>query len=277
MNEQIICHKPTRSKPKGKSEYVSDNSTTDLQNTANPSLIYGRNPVLEALSADAGIDKIMLQDGITSANKITALAREKGVQFQFVHKKKLDEVTENAAHQGIVAFVAARKYVEVDEILAIARERGEPPFVVIAENLTDPHNLGSVIRSANAAGAHGVIIPKNRSATLNATVAKTSAGAVMHTAVAKVANIAQTIERLKKDGVWIVGTDLSASQTPYDVDMKGAIAVVIGSEDKGISRLVRESCDFLTKIPMMGEVGSLNAGAACAVLLFEAVRQRTSD
>jgi len=240
----------------------------------NEQIIYGRNPVLEALASDAAIDKILLQDGITSANKITTLAREKGVQFQFVHKRKLDEVTENAAHQGIVAYVAARKYVEVDEILAIARERGEPPFIVIAENLTDPHNLGSVIRSANAAGAHGVIIPKNRSATLNATVAKTSAGAVMHTAVAKVANISQTIERLKKIGVWVIGTDLSATQTPYEVDMKGAIAIVIGSEDKGISRLVRESCDFLVKIPMSGEVGSLNAGAACAVLLFEAVRQR---
>jgi len=237
-------------------------------------IIYGRNPVLEALSADVAIDKILLQDGITSAGKITALAKEKRIVFQFVHKKKLDELTESAAHQGIVAFAAAQKYVEVEEILELARQKGEPPFLVIAENLTDPHNLGSVIRTANAAGVHGVIIPKNRSASLSGTVAKTSAGAVMHTPVAKVANISQTIEKLKKEGIWITGTDLSATQTPYDIDLKGSLAVVIGSEDKGISRLVRESCDFLVKIPMFGEVQSLNAGAACAVLLFEAVRQR---
>jgi len=241
----------------------------------NQQIIYGRNPVIEALTADIPIDKIFLQDGITSAGKVTTLSREKNVLFQFVPKRKLDELTENGAHQGVVAFAAARKYVEVDDILALARERGEPPFIVIAENLTDPHNLGSVIRSANAAGAHGVIIPKNRSAALSATVAKTSAGAVMHTNVAKVSNIAQTIERLKKEGVWIVGTDLSATQTPYELDLKGPLAMVIGSEDKGISRLVRENCDFLAKIPMLGEVQSLNAGAACAVLLFEAIRQRT--
>jgi len=240
----------------------------------NEQIIYGRNPVIEALAADVPIDKIFLQDGITSAGKVTTLAREKNVLFQFVPKRKLDELTESGVHQGIVAFAAARKYVEVDDILALAQERGEPPFIVIAENLTDPHNLGSVIRSANAAGAHGVIIPKNRSAALSATVAKTSAGAVMHTSVAKVSNISQTIERLKKEGIWIVGTDLSATQTPYELDLKGPLAMVIGSEDKGISRLVRENCDFLAKIPMLGEVQSLNAGAACAVLLFEAVRQR---
>jgi len=229
---------------------------------------------MEALTAEIEIDKIFLQDGILSASKITSQAREKNIQFQFVHKRKLDEITGNGLHQGIVALVAARKYATVDEILKIARQRGEQPFIVLAENLTDPHNLGSVIRSANAAGAHGVVIPKNRSATLNATVAKTSSGAVMHTAVAKVSNISQTIELLKKEGVWVVGTDLSAKQTPYDVDLKGSIAIVIGSEDKGISRLSREKCDFLVKIPMLGEVQSLNAGAAAAILLFEAVRQR---
>jgi len=240
----------------------------------NEQIIYGRNPVMEALASDAAIDKILLQDGITSASKITSLARERGILFQFVHKRKLDELAGNGSHQGIVAFVAVRNYATVAEILASAKEKGEPPFLVIAENLTDPHNLGSVIRTANAAGAHGVIIPKNRSATLNATVAKVSAGAVMHTPVAKVSNISQTLEKLKKEGIWIVGTDLSAKQTPYELDLKGPLAVVIGSEDKGISRLTRESCDFLAKIPMMGEVQSLNAGAACAALLFEAVRQR---
>ena len=240
----------------------------------NENIIYGRNPVMEALSADVSIDKIFLQDGIQTASKITSLAREKNIQFQFVHKRKLDEIAENGNHQGIIALIAVRKYVSVDDILEIARSKGEPPFIVLVENLTDPHNLGSVIRSANAAGAHGVIIPKNRSATLNATVAKTSSGAVMHTAVAKVANISQTIEYLKKENIWVAGTDLSAKQTPYEVDLKGAIAIVIGSEDKGISRLSREKCDFLVKIPMLGEVQSLNAGAAAAILLFETVRQR---
>jgi len=242
----------------------------------NDNIIYGRNPVMEALSADVSIDKIFLQDGIQTASKITSQAREKNIVFQFVHKRKLDEITGNGNHQGVIAFVAVRKYVEVDDILEIAYSKNEPPFIVLVENLTDPHNLGSVIRSANAAGAHGVIIPKNRSATLNATVVKTSSGAVMHTAVAKVANISQTIEYLKKENVWVVGTDLSASLTPYEVDLKGSLAIVIGSEDKGISRLAKEKCDFLVKIPMLGEVQSLNAGSAAAILLFEAVRQRLS-
>ena len=174
----------------------------------------------------------------------------------------------------MVAYAAAHSYADVEDILNIAREKGEPPFVIIAENLSDPHNLGSIIRTANAAGAHGVIIPKNRSVGLNSTVSKVSAGAVEYTPVARVSNIASTVEKLKKEGLWIVGTAVEGNMTHYDCDLTGALGIVIGSEGEGMSRIVREKCDFLVKIPMIGEIESLNASVAAGVLVYEALRQR---
>lgn len=239
--------------------------------------IYGRNPVIEALSSGREIDKVCLQDGLTHSqiSKIAALCKERRIPFQFVNRKKLDELSNGGNHQGVVAYAAAHKYASVEDILSLAREKGEAPFILIADGLSDPHNLGSIIRTANAAGMHGIIIPKNRSTGLNATVAKVAAGAVEHIMVAKVSNIAQTIEKLKKEGVWVAGTDLSATDYHYNLDLKGPLAIVIGSEGEGISRLVREKCDFLVKIPMIGEIESLNASVAAGVLIYEAVRQRS--
>ncbi len=238
--------------------------------------IFGTNPVIEAMTAGREIDKILLQDGArhSKLSKIAAMAKERGIMYRFVNRKKLDELSEGGNHQGVLAYAAAHSYAELDDILSYARERGEAPFVVIAENLSDPHNLGSIIRTANAAGAHGVIIPKNRSVGLTGTVAKVSAGAVEYTRVARVSNIVSTLEKLKKEGLWIAGTALEGSTMHYEADLTGALAVVIGAEGTGLSRLVRETCDFLVKIPMLGQTESLNASVAAGVLLYEAVRQR---
>ncbi len=241
-------------------------------------MLYGRNPVIEALEAGTTvIDKILIQDGLrhTLIGKIRNLAKERGVLYRFVDKRKLDTLCEGENHQGVVAMIAAHTYATVEEILDLAKKKEESPFVVIAEGISDPHNLGSIIRTANAAGAHGVIIRKNRSVALNATVAKVSAGAVEYTKVARVTNIGQTLEKLKKEGIWIVGTDLTGTQVHSDCDLTGNLAIVIGSEGEGMSRLTREACDFLVKIPMIGEIESLNASVAAGILLYEAVRQRS--
>ena len=243
-------------------------------------IIYGRNPVIEALEAGkTTIDKLLMQDGLrhSQLGHIHHLAKEKGLRCQTVDKRKLDQLCGNQNHQGVIALTAVHAYAEISDMLALAKRRNEPPFLVITEGITDPHNLGSIIRTANAAGAHGVIIPKNRSAGLNATVAKVSAGAVEYTMVARVTNIAQTVRKLKEDGLWIVGTDLSGTQ-PHDAcDLTGPLGIVIGSEGEGMSRLVRQSCDFLVKIPMVGEIESLNASVAAGILLYEAVRQRRQE
>ena len=242
-------------------------------------LIFGRNPVIEAINSGHSIDKILIQTEAQNIAKITALAKEHKIMFQFVNRKKLDELCEEHSagqevrHQGVVALVAAQKYYEVDEILAFAAGKNEPPLLLIADGITDPHNLGSIIRTANAAGVHGIIIPKNRSVSLNSTVAKISAGAAEYTRVAKVSNIAQTIDKLKKQGVWIAGTDLSAVQTHYETGLTGPLAIALGSEGAGMSRIVKEKCDFLMKIPMLGEIQSLNVAVATGVLLYERVRQ----
>lgn len=237
--------------------------------------IYGRNPIIEALETGRAIDKIYLQDGLRHAQigKIRNLAKERGIRYQFTDKAKLDSLCDGGNHQGAVAQCAAHEYVEVEDILKIAEERGEPPFIIILDGLTDPHNLGSIIRTALAAGAHGVIIPQNRSVGLTSTVYKVSAGAAEHMPVAKVVNLAQTIEKLKKAGLWIVGSDLSGTMTTYECDMRGSVGIVIGSEGEGMSRLVREKCDFLVKIPMRGQTESLNASVAAGVLIYEYVRQ----
>ena len=243
----------------------------------NDGVIEGRNAVIEALRAGTPIDKIYLMkgEGDSALGHIASAAREKGIVVVDADRRKLDAMSRTHAHQGVIALAAVREYVSVDDILAIAREKGEPPLIVVCDELSDPHNLGAVIRTADAAGAHGVIIPKRRSAGLTAIVAKTSAGAVSYLPVARVANLTALLRELKEEGLWVFGTAADGSTSLYQADLKGPAAIVIGSEGDGMSRLVREQCDFLVSIPMRGQVNSLNASAAAAVVLYEAVRQRS--
>ncbi|NLK98851.1 23S rRNA (guanosine(2251)-2'-O)-methyltransferase RlmB [Defluviitalea saccharophila] len=235
----------------------------------------GRNAVLEALKSERDIDKILIQQGNTegSIKKIIAEAKNRGIVIQTVAKSKLDELSETKKHQGVIAFVSAHKYAQVEDILKNAEEKGEKPFIIILDGITDPHNLGAIIRTANISGAHGVIIPKRRSAGLSAVVAKASAGAIEYVPVAKVTNIARTIEDLKAKGVWIACADMDG-ENMYQTDLKGAIALVIGNEGEGVSRIVKEKCDFIVKIPMYGQITSLNASVAAGVLMYEVVRQK---
>ena len=241
-------------------------------------IIEGRNAVIEALRAGESIDKIYLQKGETdkTLGHIASTARSAGVVVVEADRRKLDAMSRTHAHQGVIALAAVREYVAVEEILHIAEERGEAPLLVVCDEISDPHNLGAIIRTAECAGAHGVIIPKRRSAGLTAVVGKTSAGAVAHMAVARVPNIPSLLKDLKKQGIWIFGTAAEGSTALYDADLKGPAAVVIGSEGDGMSRLVSENCDFLVSIPMRGKISSLNASAAAAILLYEPVRQRLS-
>lgn len=243
---------------------------------SNSDKIEGRNPVMEALRSERGIDKILIAKGAEqgSIQKIIGLAKDKGIPIQYVERQKIDQLSESHAHQGVLAYVAAYEYVDVENILERAQKKGEDPFIIILDEITDPHNLGSVIRTANAAGAHGIIIPKRRSVGLTAVVAKTSAGALEYVPVAKVSNIAQTIDNLKHRGIWIIGADMDGPQTYYKANLTGKIALVIGSEGKGIGRLIKEKCDFLVHIPMKGEVGSLNASVAASIMIYEVMKQR---
>ena len=242
-------------------------------------IIEGRNAVIEALRAGETIDKIYLQKGETdrTLGHIASTARAAGVVVVEADKRKLDAMSRTHAHQGVIAQAAVREYASVDDILNIAREKGEPPLIVVCDELSDPHNLGAVIRTADAAGAHGVIIPKRRSAGLTAVVAKTSAGAVAHVPVARVPNLPALLKELKEEGIWVFGTAAGGTTSLYKADLKGPAAIVIGSEGEGMGRLVAENCDFTVSIPMFGKINSLNASAAAAVLLYEAVRQRTGQ
>ena len=239
-------------------------------------MIEGRNAVMEALRAGTPIDKIFLARGETDATlgHIASSAREKGIVVVEADRRKLDGMSRTHAHQGVIAMAAVREYAAVDDILNAAREKGEPPLIVVCDELSDPHNLGAVIRTAECAGAHGVIIPKRRSAGLTAVVAKTSAGAVSYVRVARVTNRTALLEELKDGGVWIFGTAADGDTSLYDADLKGPAAIVIGSEGDGMGRLVSQQCDFRVSIPMKGKLNSLNASAAAAILLYEAVRQR---
>ena len=240
----------------------------------NELMVIGRNPVQEALKAQDNIDKLYVQEGLKDGpvNTIVSLARKKGILTVYVPKAKLDLMCENGRHQGVILNLSAVSYCEVEDILEKAKERGEPPFIFVLDGIEDPHNLGAIIRSANLSGAHGVIIPKHRNATLNATVAKASAGAIYHTLVAKVTNIGQTIDQLKEKGVWFVCADMDGD-IMYNINMKGSIGLVIGNEGSGVSRLVKEKCDFTARIPMKGDIDSLNASVAAGVLAWEYVRQ----
>ena len=239
-------------------------------------MIEGRNAVMEALRAGTPIDKIFLAKGETDATlgHIASSAREKGVVVVEADRRKLDGMSRTHAHQGVIAMAAVREYATVEDILSAAREKGEPPLVVVCDELSDPHNLGAVIRTAECAGAHGVIIPKRRSAGLTAVVAKTSAGAVSYVPVARVPNLTALLKELKDEGLWIFGTAADGDTSLYDADLKGPAAIVIGSEGDGMGRLVAQQCDFKVSIPMKGRLNSLNASAAAAIMLYEAVRQR---
>ena len=238
--------------------------------------IEGRNALTEALRSGRTIDKVFIAAGETDRGlqRLAAEAKEAGAVVVPVDRRKLDMMSQSHSHQGVIALVAAREYVSVDDILAEAQQRGENPLIVICDELSDPHNLGAILRSAECAGAHGVIIPKRRSVGLTAVVAKASAGAVEYVKVARVTNITAAIEELKKKGVWIFGTAAEGSVPMYEADLKGPAAIVIGSEGEGMSRLVRESCDVTVHIPMKGRISSLNASASASILLYEAVRQR---
>ena len=239
-------------------------------------IIEGRNAVIEALRAGETIDKIYLQKGETdkTLGHIASKARAAGVVVVEADRRKLDAMSRTHAHQGVIALAAVREYVSVESILQAARDKGEPPLLVVCDEISDPHNLGAIIRTAYCAGAHGVIIPKRRSAGLTAVVAKTSAGAVSHLPVARVANLPSLLKRLKEEGLWIFGSAADGTTSLYAADLKGPAALVIGSEGSGMSRLVSETCDFLVRIPMRGKLNSLNASAAAAILLYEALRQR---
>ncbi|MBQ2739806.1 MAG: 23S rRNA (guanosine(2251)-2'-O)-methyltransferase RlmB [Oscillibacter sp.] len=241
-------------------------------------VIEGRNAVIEALRAGENIDKIFIQKGETdkTLGHIASKARAAGIVVVDADKRKLDGMSRTHAHQGVIALAAMREYVSVEDILEKAAEKGEKPLIVICDEISDPHNLGAIIRTAECAGAHGVVIPKRRSAGLTAVVAKTSAGAVAHMPVARVANIPSLINDLKKQGVWVFGTAAKGTTELYKADLKGSAAIVIGSEGDGMTRLAEENCDFLVSIPMKGKLNSLNASAAAAILLYEAVRQRLS-
>jgi 23S rRNA (guanosine2251-2'-O)-methyltransferase len=237
--------------------------------------IEGRNAVMEAFRAGKPIDKLFVLDGCQDGpvRSIIREARKHDTILNFVAKERLDQISETGKHQGVIAYAAAYEYAQVEDILALAREKGEDPFILLLDNIEDPHNLGAIIRTANLAGAHGVIIPKRRAAGLTATVAKTSAGALNYTPVAKVTNLGQTIDELKKEGLWFVCADMEG-EVMYRTNLTGPIGLVIGNEGEGVSRLVKEKCDFTASIPMKGDIDSLNASVAAGVLAYEIVRQR---
>lgn len=237
--------------------------------------IEGRNAVIEAYRAGKPIDKLYVLDGCQDGPIMTIKreAKKNGTLIKFVDKERLDHMSETGKHQGVIAMAAAYTYAEVSDILQGARDKGEAPFLFLLDNIEDPHNLGAIIRTANLAGAHGVIIPKNRAVGLTATVARTSAGAINFTPVARVTNLSKTIEDLKKEGIWFVCADMDGT-VMYDLDLKGPIGVVIGNEGEGVGRLVKEKCDMIASIPMKGDIDSLNASVAAGVLGYEIVRQR---
>ena len=256
--------------------YDMDEQRKDGLTAEADGVIEGRNAVIEALRAGGTIDKIYLAKGDTdkTLGHIASKARDAGIVVVEADRRKLDNMSRTHAHQGVIALAAVREYVTVESILQSAADKGEAPLLVVCDEISDPHNLGAILRTAECAGAHGVIIPKRRSAGLTAIVAKTSAGAVSYMPVARVANIPSLLKELKKQGVWVFGTAADGNTSLYNADLKGPAAIVIGSEGDGMTRLVSENCDFLVSIPMKGHISSLNASAAAAILLYEAVRQR---
>lgn len=253
----------------------TDRENVRRQERYNENLTEGRNAVLETFRSGKTVDKLLVLDGCQDGPVKTILreAKKQDTLIRFVSKERLNQISETGKHQGVIAYTAAYAYAEVEDMLALAREKGEDPFLILLDNIEDPHNLGAIIRTANLAGAHGVIIPKRRAVGLTATVAKTSAGALNYTPVAKVTNLTKTMEELKKQGLWFVCADMGGEQM-YRLNLKGPIGLVIGSEGEGVGRLVKESCDLIAGIPMKGDIDSLNASVAAGVLAYEVVRQR---
>ena len=238
-------------------------------------MVAGRNAVMEALKGSRSVNKLMIANGSTegSIKEIIAVAKEKGVNIQYWDRSKLDSIARGIRHQGVLAQVAPVQYAELEDILQVAKDRNEPPFIVLLDELEDPHNLGAILRTADAAGVHGVLIPKHRSCPLSATVAKTTAGAVEHVPVARVGNLVQTIKKLKQEGLWVAAADMDGKDY-YDTDLTGPLLLIIGSEGQGVGRLVKEQCDFVVRIPMVGKINSLNASVAGSILMYEAMKQR---
>lgn len=238
-------------------------------------MVAGRNAVMEALKGSRSVNKLMIANGSTegSIKEIIAVAKDKGVNIQYWDRSKLDSIARGIRHQGVLAQVAPVQYAELEDILQVAKYRNEPPFIVLLDELEDPHNLGAILRTADAAGVHGVLIPKHRSCPLSATVAKTSAGAVEHVPVARVGNLVQTIKKLKQEGLWVAAADMDGKDY-YDTDLTGPLLLIIGSEGQGVGRLVKEQCDFVVRIPMVGKINSLNASVAGSILMYEAMKQR---
>jgi len=239
-------------------------------------VLVGRNAVTEALRAGRGINRVLLAQGdhAGSIPEIEALAHAQGVPVQYVERSKIEAIAAGTRHQGVLAYVAPVAYVELEDILQAAAAKGEPPFLLLLDELEDPHNLGALLRTADATGVHGVLIPKRRSVPLTATVAKTSAGAVEYVPVARIGNIAQTLKELKQKGFWVAGADMDGSQQYWEADLTGPLVLVVGSEGHGMSRLTKENCDFIVKMPMVGRINSLNASVAGSILMYESLRQR---
>lgn len=247
----------------------------EIKDVSASDVIEGRNPVYEAIRSGREINKILIAKGSLegSIKKILGLAKDKGIIIQTVERAKLDAISESDNHQGIIAYVSPHKYSDLETVLAELEEKEENPFFIICDEITDPHNLGSIIRTANAVGVNAVIIPKRRSAAITAVVAKTSAGAIEYVPVCRVTNLSQTIDDLKSRGIWISGADMDGDRAHFEADFTGKVAIVVGSEGNGISRLVKEKCDFIVNIPMKGEVTSLNASVAASILMYEVLRQ----
>lgn len=278
MNSKKEANYKSNKNFRDKKNYKNIESSVDYENDENSydDIVEGRNSVIELLKTDRDINKIFVQNGERhgSINKIIAVAKEKKVIIKEVEKSKLDFMSKTKNHQGVIAIVSPFNYCDVDDILEEAKNKNEDPFIIILDGIEDPHNLGSIIRTAETAGAHGIIIPKRRAASVNSTVNKVSAGAAEHMKIARVNNITETIRYLKENGLWICGTDMNTNTYYYNQDFNMPIGLVIGSEGFGMSRLVKENCDFLVKIPMKGKITSLNASVSAGIVMYEVVKQR---
>jgi 23S rRNA (guanosine2251-2'-O)-methyltransferase len=272
-----------RNKTAGKGLKPVDNKKNNRQSKRMPDIfshdedrVEGRNPVLEALKSGKPINKLFIEKGTEDhiRLRIAAMAREKGVPVQYLERSKLDNMSQTRIHQGVILELAAREYAEVEDILEIAAKKGQKPFLLALDGITDTNNLGSMIRSAECSGVHGIIIPKRRSAALNATVAKVAAGALEYVPVARVSNLVQTLRQLKDKGLWVIGADMDGEKSYYSTDLTGPCVLVIGGEGEGLSRLVKNECDLIVNIPMKGQISSLNAGVAAALIMFEIAKQR---
>lgn len=277
--------RPTKNKPKNKLSVKTRSPRKPAVNKpARPKraelsedILLGRNAVREAIKSGRSINRILIAEGSHggSISEIINLSKERHLVLQSISTDKLDTLCGGQRHQGIAAYAAPVDYVELDDILNLAKDRGEDPFLILLDELEDPHNLGAILRTADAVGAHGILIPKHRSCPLSSVVAKTSAGAVEYVPVARIGNVAQTLEGLKKQGLWVAGADMDGTENYYEANLTGPIVLVIGSEGHGVSRLTKEACDFIVKIPMRGKVNSLNASNAAAILAYEILKQRT--